>query len=131
MMQIVRRTLRPEFVNRIDEIIVFHSLSKEQVSEIAWLLLERTQRRLLHAQGIEVEFTEAAVKLIAEEGFDPEFGARPLRRVIQRRLDNELANMVLSGALNPGGRVVVSAEERRLTFEVTEGAATAAGRPGE
>ena len=79
MVQIVRRSLRPEFVNRIDEIIVFRSLTKEQIGKIARLLLDRTTRRL-KAQGI--EFTEEAVGLIAERGFDPEFGARPLRRTI-------------------------------------------------
>jgi ATP-dependent Clp protease ATP-binding subunit ClpC len=118
-MHIVRRSLRPEFVNRIDEIIVFRALDKEQISEIARLLLDRTTRRL-RAQGIEVEFTEAAVGLIAEEGFDPEFGARPLRRTIQRRVDNELASMVLSGSLNPGDKVVVGVEEGTLGFEVLE-----------
>jgi ATP-dependent Clp protease ATP-binding subunit ClpC len=127
MMQIVKHHLRPEFVNRIDEIIVFRALTREQVAEIAGLLLDRTKRRL-HAQGIEVEFTDEAVVLLAEEGFDPEYGARPLRRTIQRRVDNELANMVLSGSLEPGDRVIVGAdgEAGRLTFEVVEGAATLA-----
>ena len=131
MMQILKNTLRPEFVNRIDEVIVFRSLGKEQIGEIARLLLDRTTRRL-RAQGIEVEFTEGAVGLIGEEGFDPEFGARPLRRTIQRRVDNELASMVLSGSLDPGDRVVVGAdgEAGGLTFEVVAGGA-AAEPPGE
>ena len=131
MMQILKNTLRPEFVNRIDEVIVFRSLGKEQIGEIARLLLDRTTRRL-RAQGIEVEFTEGAVGLIGEEGFDPEFGARPLRRTIQRRVDNELASMVLSGSLDPGDRVVVGAhgEAGGLTFEVVAGEA-AAETPGE
>jgi len=126
MMQILKNTLRPEFVNRIDEVIVFRSLGKEQIGEIARLLLDRTTRRL-RAQGIEVEFTEGAVGLIGEEGFDPEFGARPLRRTIQRRVDNELASMVLSGSLDPGDRVVVGAdgEAGGLTFEVVAGAGAA------
>jgi ATP-dependent Clp protease ATP-binding subunit ClpC len=125
MLQIVRHNLRPEFVNRIDEIIVFRALAREQIADIARLLLERTTRRL-RAQDIEVEFTDEAVELIAEEGFDPEFGARPLRRTIQRRVDNELSRMVLSGSLEPGDRVVVGVEEERLTFEVVEGAAALA-----
>ena len=126
MMQIVRHQLRPEFVNRIDEIIIFHALTREQIADIARLLLDRTNRRL-RAQGIEVEFTEGAVELIAEEGFDPEFGARPLRRTIQRRVDNELSRMVLGGSLNPGDKVVAGAEDGRLTFDVLEGAAALAG----
>ncbi|HZC84174.1 MAG TPA: AAA family ATPase, partial [Rubrobacter sp.] len=126
MMQILRRTLRPEFLNRIDEVIVFRALTREQISEIARLLLEHTTRRL-RPQGIEVEFTEEAVELVAEEGFDPEFGARPLRRTLQRRIDNELSRMVLGGSLSPGDKVVVSVEEGRLAFEVFEGAATVVG----
>jgi ATP-dependent Clp protease ATP-binding subunit ClpC len=119
MMAILKNTLRPEFVNRIDEVIVFRALDKGQIGEIAHLLLDRTPRRL-RAQGIEVEFTEGAVGLISEEGFDPEFGARPLRRTIQRRVDNELASMVFSGSLNPSDKVVVGAEEGSLDFEVLE-----------
>ncbi|MGH3337153.1 MAG: AAA family ATPase, partial [Nocardioides sp.] len=125
MLQVVRHNLRPEFVNRIDEIIVFRALAREQIVDIARLLLERTTRRL-RAQDIEVEFTDEAVELIAEEGFDPEFGARPLRRTIQRRVDNELSRMVLSGSLEPGDKVLVGGEEERLTFEVVEGEATLA-----
>ncbi|HZB07756.1 MAG TPA: AAA family ATPase [Rubrobacter sp.] len=119
MDQILKHSLRPEFINRIDEVIVFRTLDKEQISEIARLLLERTERRL-HAQNIEVEFTEAAVEFVAEEGFDPEFGARPLRRTIQRRVDNELSRMVLEGSLNPGDKVVVDLEGGKLTFGVLD-----------
>jgi ATP-dependent Clp protease ATP-binding subunit ClpC len=122
MEAILRNTLRPEFVNRIDEVIVFKALGREQIAEIARLFLDRTTRRL-RPQGVEVEFTESTVEFVAQEGFDPEFGARPLRRTIQRRVDNELSRMVLGGALDPGDRVVVGAEEGSLTFEVLEGAA--------
>jgi ATP-dependent Clp protease ATP-binding subunit ClpC len=123
MNRILRNTLRPEFVNRIDEVIVFRALTKDQIADIARLLLERTQRRL-RAQDIEVEFTQEATELLAEEGFDPEFGARPLRRTIQRRVDNDLSRMVLDGSLNPGDKVVVGAEEGKLTFKVLESTAT-------
>jgi ATP-dependent Clp protease ATP-binding subunit ClpC len=127
MLQIIRHSLRPEFINRIDEIIVFRALTKEQIVKIAGLLLERTTRRL-RAQDIEVEFTEEAIELIAEEGFDPEYGARPLRRTIERRVDNELARMVLSGALEPGDKVRIEAdgETGTLSFEVLQGAARVA-----
>ncbi len=130
VMKIVRSHLRPEFVNRIDEIIVFRALTREQIAEVARLLLEQTQRRL-HAQDIEVEFTDAAVDLIAEEGYDPEFGARPLRRVIQRRVDNELAGMVLGGSLNPGDKVIAGSEDGLLTLDVLEGAADIANHADE
>ena len=130
MMQIVRRSLRPEFVNRIDEIIIFRALTKEQIADIARLLLDRTERRL-RAQDMEVEFTDEAVELLAEEGFDPEFGARPLRRTIQRKVDNYLSRMVLDGSLTPGDKVIVGAGDGELTFEVVERASTigAASQP--
>jgi ATP-dependent Clp protease ATP-binding subunit ClpC len=123
MVQIVRNHLRPEFVNRIDEIIVFRALTKEQIADIARLLLERTRRRL-RAQDVELEFTQEAIDLVAAEGFDPEFGARPLRRTIQRNVDNELSRMLLEGSLNSGDRAVVGVEGGNLSFEVLEGSAS-------
>jgi ATP-dependent Clp protease ATP-binding subunit ClpC len=127
MNQLLRNTLRPEFVNRIDEVILFRSLGEDQIAEISRLLLDDTSRRL-KAQGIGIEFTDAAVALIAEEGFDPEFGARPLRRTIQRRVDNVLSRMVLEGSLERGDRLVVGAKEGKLGFEITHGATGEEGK---
>ncbi|MDQ3285691.1 MAG: AAA family ATPase, partial [Actinomycetota bacterium] len=121
MNRLLRNTLRPEFVNRIDEVILFRSLGKDQIAEIARLLLDHTSRRL-KAQGVGIEFTDAAVAKIAEEGFDPEFGARPLRRTIQRRVDNVLSRMVLDGSLERGDRLVVGIGEDKLGFEIMHGA---------
>jgi ATP-dependent Clp protease ATP-binding subunit ClpC len=122
LMQILRQSFRPEFINRIDEIIVFRALTAEQLAEITKLLLDRLARRL-RAQGIEVDFTDDAVELLAREGFDPEFGARPLRRTIQRLLENELSRMVLSDTIKPGDRVTVDVLEGELRFDVDSGAA--------
>jgi len=133
MLKILKNTLRPEFVNRIDEIIVFRTLDKEQIADIARLLLDRTARRM-KAQDIDIGFTDDAVDLIAGEGFDPDFGARPLRRTIQRRVDNELASMVLSGSLTPGEKVVVGASDEtggRLTFDVVGTTVETVSAPGE
>jgi ATP-dependent Clp protease ATP-binding subunit ClpC len=130
MAQIVRHHLRPEFVNRIDEIIVFRALTKEQIADIAGLLLERTRRRL-RAQDVELEFTREAVDLVAEEGFDPEFGARPLRRTIQRKVDNELSRMLLEGSLDSGDRVIVGAQDGNLSFEVLEESALVGTKSGD
>jgi len=117
LMQLLRHSFRPEFLNRIDEIIVFQSLTREQLGEITRLMLDRVSRRL-RAQGIEPEFTDAAVNYLAEQGFDPEFGARPLRRAIQRLVENELSRKLLSGDLNPGDHVTIDEEGGQLRVEV-------------
>src|SRR5262249_16453298 len=126
LMQILRQHFRPEFINRIDEIIVFRSLNEEQIEQITRLLLDRLTRRL-RAQDIDLEFTDQAVELLAHEGFDREFGARPLRRTIQRMVENELSRMVLSGQVSPGDRVRVDAVEGELTFEAEPGAVAGLG----
>jgi ATP-dependent Clp protease ATP-binding subunit ClpC len=130
LMDVLRGSFRPEFINRIDEIIVFRALTDEQLAEITKLLLDRLVRRL-HAQGIEVTFTDEAIELLAHEGFDPEFGARPLRRTIQRLVENELSRMVLSDAIGPGDRVTVDALEGELHFDVDTDAAREPEEAGE
>ena len=109
IMSRLRESFRPEFLNRIDEIIVFRHLDEEQLRQITSLLLEETTRRL-HAQDITVEFTTEAVDWLARRGFQPEFGARPLRRTIQREVDNRLSSMLLDGRLQPGQHVTVCAK---------------------
>ncbi|MCY1139549.1 ATP-dependent Clp protease ATP-binding subunit [Actinoplanes sp. Pm04-4] len=113
----LKEQLRPEFINRIDEIIVFRQLEQEQVRQITELMLDETRRRL-HNQDVTLEITTAAVDWLAEKGFQPEFGARPLRRVIQRELDNRLSTMLLGADLAPGQTVKVDAADGKLTFEV-------------
>jgi ATP-dependent Clp protease ATP-binding subunit ClpC len=130
LMELLRGSFRPEFINRIDEIIVFRALSEEQLLDITGLLLDRLSRRL-RAQGIEVEFAEDAVRLLSREGYDPEFGARPLRRTIQRLVENELSRMLLDGSVEPGDKVAVDVEGDQLRFEVEEGAATELLREGK
>jgi ATP-dependent Clp protease ATP-binding subunit ClpC len=125
LMLALRARFRPELLNRIDEIIVFTSLDKSQLTEITRLLLDRVARRI-HAQGIELEVTDDAVEHLAEAGYDPQFGARPLRRAIQRMLENRLSEMVLGGELEPGQRVRVEVREGRLAFEVIKGEEAAA-----
>jgi ATP-dependent Clp protease ATP-binding subunit ClpC len=125
LMDVLRGSFRPEFINRIDEIIVFQALTEAQLLEITRLLADRLARRL-HAQRIDVEFTDDALRLLADEGFDPEFGARPLRRTIQRRVENELSRLVLSGEVEPGDRIRVDAADGELRFDVEHGGATPA-----
>jgi ATP-dependent Clp protease ATP-binding subunit ClpC len=124
LMQILRQSFRPEFINRIDEIIVFRALTETQLLEITRMLVDRLARRL-RAQRIEVEFTEDALQLLAREGFDPEFGARPLRRTIQRLVENELSRLVLGGSVEPGDKVTADVLEGDLHFDVERGAGIA------
>src|SRR5829696_7954148 len=124
LMEVLRHSFRPEFINRIDEIIVFQALTMEQLKQITRLMLDRVARRL-RAQHIEVEFTDEAIEHLAEVGFDPEFGARPLRRAIQRELENEVSRLLLSGALQPDDRVRVDYDDVQLTFDIDKGAAEA------
>ncbi|MEU2280577.1 ATP-dependent Clp protease ATP-binding subunit [Streptomyces sp. NPDC013178] len=116
----LREHFRPEFLNRIDEIVVFRQLTGEQLREITDLLLERT-RRMVHSQGIAVEFTGAAVDWLAERGYQPEYGARPLRRTIQREVDNQLSRLLLDGRLKEGDRVTVDVDGGRLAFRTSTG----------
>jgi ATP-dependent Clp protease ATP-binding subunit ClpC len=122
VMEILRQSFRPEFINRVDEIIVFRALTDEQLKDITRLLLDRLARRL-RAQRVDVEFTEEAVALLAREGFDPEYGARPLRRTIQRLIENELSRMVLGGSVEPGDRVRIDADGD-LRFDIERGEAS-------
>ncbi|MFI1422121.1 ATP-dependent Clp protease ATP-binding subunit [Streptomyces sp. NPDC020731] len=115
----LREHFRPEFLNRIDEVVVFRQLTVEELRRITDLLLEGT-RRGLKGQGIAVDFTDAAVGWLAERGYQPEYGARPLRRTIQREVDNQLSRLLLDGRVQEGGRVTVDTEDGRLTFRTQE-----------
>ncbi|GGV83481.1 MULTISPECIES: ATP-dependent Clp protease ATP-binding subunit [Streptomyces] len=115
----LREHFRPEFLNRIDEIVVFRQLSGEELRRVTDLLLERT-RRLLHAQNVTVEFTDAAVDWLARRGYEPEYGARPLRRTIQREVDNQLSRLLLDGRIGAGSRVTVDVADGRLVFGGTD-----------
>ncbi|MFC8383615.1 ATP-dependent Clp protease ATP-binding subunit [Nocardia sp. NPDC057272] len=111
--ELLRQHFRPEFLNRIDEQIVFHRLDKEQLEQIVELILDRT-RRMLAAQDIELEISQSAVDWLGERGFQPEFGARPLRRTVQKELDNRVSRLLLDGGLDPGGTVKVDTADDAL-----------------
>ncbi len=119
----LRRTFRPEFLNRIDEVIVFHALNKEHIRQIVDIMLNDLAAELKE-RGVSVEFTEAAKELLADEGYDPQFGARPLRRAIQRLVENPLSEEMLKGRFEEGDTIVVDAgEEKQMVFEKKEMAA--------
>ncbi|MEU4650883.1 ATP-dependent Clp protease ATP-binding subunit [Nocardia fluminea] len=116
--ELLRRHFRPEFLNRIDEQIVFHRLDKAQLEQIVELILDRT-RRMLAAQDIELEISQSAVDWLSERGFQPEFGARPLRRTVQKELDNRVSRLLLDGGLDPGGTVKVDTADDDLVVTAT------------
>ncbi|TDC41209.1 ATP-dependent Clp protease ATP-binding subunit [Micromonospora sp. KC213] len=120
LMRRLQETFRPEFLNRIDETIIFRRLETQQLRQITELLLEETRRRL-HAQDVRIEVTTAGIDWLAEHGYQPEFGARPLRRVIQREVDNRLSRMLLENQISPGQKVTVDARDGQLTIEVAAG----------
>jgi ATP-dependent Clp protease ATP-binding subunit ClpB len=114
--QQLREHFRPEFLNRVDEVIVFRPLDESQLREIVGLLVAGVERRL-QERGIPLEVTDAALTLLAREGYDPVYGARPLRRAIQRRLENPLARRILAGEFAEGETVVVDVSpDAELTF---------------
>ena len=121
LMRRLRESFRPEFLNRIDEIIIFGQLDQAELRQITELMLEETRRRL-HAQDVTLEFTPAAVDWVAEHGHQPEFGARPMRRVIQREVDNELSRLLLDGRITPGQHVRADVRDGHLIFDTPVGA---------
>lgn len=106
VMDELKRSFRPEFLNRIDEIIVFHSLKKEHIKEIVTLMADQLKKRLIE-QDIDFELTEAAKEKISDEGYDPEYGARPLRRALQKQVEDRLSEELLKGTISRGQHVVL------------------------
>ncbi|HEX7305385.1 ATP-dependent Clp protease ATP-binding subunit [Lentzea sp.] len=119
LMAAVRRSFRPEFVNRIDEIILFRGLDRAQLRQITALLLDRTRQRL-REQGITLEVDDLAVDWLAARGHEPEHGARPLRRTIAKELDRRLSRALLAGELRSGQHVVVTVVDEGLALTVTD-----------
>jgi ATP-dependent Clp protease ATP-binding subunit ClpC len=111
----LRETFRPEFLNRVDEIIVFHALSHDELAQIVDLLLDHL-RRQVEGQGMHLEVTEAAREVILDEGFDPAFGARPLKRAIQRLVENPLSRELLRGTFGEGDTIRADAADGSVTF---------------
>ena len=115
IMDELKRTFRPEFLNRVDDAIVFHSLSREHIREIVDIMLEELNRRIVE-HNLRVEVTDAAKERLVQEGFDPAFGARPLRRVIQKRLEDGISEEMLQGKVQPGNTVAVDVENDKFIF---------------
>ncbi len=116
VMKHVNRAFRPEFLNRLDEIILFHRLSKSHMSDIVKVQLTNLEA-ILKEQNITAIFSEDALKLLGDQGYDPSFGARPLKRVIQRNIQNELAKMILAGDICPGDTLEIDASNNDIVMK--------------
>jgi ATP-dependent Clp protease ATP-binding subunit ClpC len=111
----LKRTFRPEFLNRIDETIIFHPLTREQIVQVVGLMIKDVQSRITD-RGITFDLTPEAADWLAREGFDPVYGARPLRRAIQRFLENPLSRGILSGEFQEGDHILVGASGTGLSL---------------
>jgi ATP-dependent Clp protease ATP-binding subunit ClpB len=112
----LKRHFRPEFLNRVDDVIIFQSLDEEDLARIVDIQLTRLEKRLAQQQ-LTLDVDKAAKNLLAKEGYDPQFGARPLKRAIQEQLLNPLSMRLLEGEFKPGDRIKVSARDGGLIFE--------------
>jgi ATP-dependent Clp protease ATP-binding subunit ClpB len=119
VMEAVRAHFRPEFLNRVDEIIIFSPLTQEQITTIVDIQLEQLRKRLVQRK-ITLTLTPAAKQLLASEGYDPTYGARPLKRVIQRRLQDPLALAILEGRFHDGDHIEVDVERGQLVMKKAE-----------
>ena len=119
MMEELKKAFRPEFLNRIDEMIVFHSLEKEELNKIV-VLMAKTLTKRLEEQNITLELTPSAIEKIAKEGYDPQYGARPLRRAIQKHVEDRLSEEILKGTVLNGQRVVFDVEDDKFVVNVKE-----------
>ena len=120
VMEEVKQIFRPEFLNRIDETIVFAVLTKEEVKKIAKLFIDELKVRLLNEHQITLKITSSAMDLLADKGYDENYGARPLRRVIQNENEDVLADKILEGTLSNGQTMTIGKKDKKLTFSVKE-----------
>ena len=116
VMESMRATFRPEFLNRIDEMIIFHSLTKAELRQIVLLQVKRLEKRL-GDRKMSLKLSESAIDFLAEIGFDPVYGARPLKRGIQRELETQMAKGILRGDFVDGDTIFVDIENERLAFK--------------
>ena len=115
VMALLRETVRPEFLNRIDEIIMFHPLLKRDIIDIIKIQLKQLEK-LVSENGIFLEFSDYALEYLAEQGFDPQFGARPLKRLIQKQIVNQLSKRILAGDIDKSKPVLVDVFDNTVVF---------------
>lgn len=121
VMDEVKRIFKPEFINRIDEIIVFHTLNREQIAQIVDIMMNTVNKRTLEQMKLSIELDEAAKNYILDKGYDSKYGARPLRRAIQNELEDKLAELILEGTIKSGNKVRVTVKDGKLSFGLKRG----------
>ena len=112
----VRRIFRPEFINRIDEVIVFHPLNKAEIEKVAGLMIRELTERAMHELGITLKITPSVRKKVAETGFSPKYGARPIRRVIHEKIEDPLTDLILTGEVRRDSEVTCRIEKNEIKF---------------
>jgi ATP-dependent Clp protease ATP-binding subunit ClpB len=115
VMSLLRQTIRPEFLNRVDEIIMFRPLMKKEIKDIVKIQLG-SLKRLVAQSGIELKFSDYALEYLADQGFDPQFGARPLKRLIQKEIVNQLSKRILAGDIDKAHPVLVDVFDNTVVF---------------
>jgi len=130
IMDEMKKVFRPEFMNRVDETIVFHSLTRDEILQIVDLMISRIRAQIVN-QGMELEVTQDVKNLLAEEGFDPQFGARPLRRALQRIIEDPLAEELLLGRFTQGDTIRVELEDGRVFFTKAKTSSAASSEPAK
>jgi ATP-dependent Clp protease ATP-binding subunit ClpC len=119
MLAELKKAFRPEFLNRVDDMIVFHSLERENLREIVTLMSKQLTERLKE-QNIDLELTDAALEKVAKEGYDPEYGARPLRRALQKHVEDRLSEELLKGTAIAGQHIVFDVEDDEFVVRTKE-----------
>ena len=120
VMEEIKRIFKPEFINRIDEILVFHVLTKENIKDIVRILLASLNKRTMAQMNISLEVSEAAVEYIAKSGFDKNYGARPIRRAIQTKIEDEIADRLLSREIKAGDKIAIDCIDENINFCVVK-----------
>ncbi len=121
VMEEVRQTFKPEFINRIDEILVFHPLSKENMKDILGIMTAKIEARCQSQLGVKIRIAPDAADFLINEGYDPKFGARPLRRILQTKLEDPLSEQILGGRISAGDSITIHVKDKFLTFSVRHG----------
>ena len=114
----VKKLFKPEFINRIDEMIVFHMLGRDEIAQIVDIMVDGINHRIKEQMNLHIELDELAKADIIESGFDEKYGARPLKRALQSRVEDELAEQILEGRIKEGDTVLITCEDKKLIFSV-------------